>query len=204
MLSRTGPTAARQAHALLRAIFSTAVADDLVPRNRCRIRGAGQPNSPERPLVDVEAVMALTNAMPEHLQTLTLVAFWGHARLGELLGLRVDDVDLRTGTLRIERQVVEVDGEGPRITAPKVGSRRTVHLPAPAVEGLTSHLADLDDARVDAPLFTRPGGGELRAHHVHAPWDTARRKVGQPELHFHDFGTLASPCQHKPARRSPR
>ena len=119
VLSRTGPTAARQAHALLRAIFSTAVADDLVPRNPCRIRGAGQPNSPERPLVDVDVVMALTNAMPEHLQTLTLVAFWGHSRLGELLGLRVDDVDLRTGTLRIERQVVEVDGEGPPSQPPR-------------------------------------------------------------------------------------
>jgi len=131
--------------------------------------------------------MALTNAMPKHLQTLTLVAFWGHARLGELLGLRVGDVNLAHGTLRIERQVVEVDGEGPRTTSPKVGSIRTVHLPTPAIEALAAHLAQLSDNQADAPLFTRPGGGELRAHHVHSPWDTARRRVGQPELHFHDL-----------------
>jgi len=48
VLSQTGPTAARQAYALLRAVFNTAVSDDLVPRNPCRIRGAGQPNGPER------------------------------------------------------------------------------------------------------------------------------------------------------------
>jgi len=187
VLSQTGPTAARQAYALLRAVFNTAVSDDLVPRNPCRIRGAGQPNSPERPLVDLDVVTALVDAMPEHLQTFTLVAFWGHARLGELLGLRVGDVDLEKGTLRIERQMIEVDGEGPRITAPKVGSIRTVHLPAPAVDVLETFLRRRGEAAPDEPLFTQPGGGELRAHHVHARWMTARNRVGQPGLHFHDL-----------------
>ena len=142
VLSQTGPTAARQAYALLRAVFNTAVSDDIVPRNPCRIRGAGQPNSPERPLIDLDVVTALVDAMPEHLKAFTIVAFWGHARLGELLGLRVGDVDVAKGTLRIERQVIEVDGEGPRITAPKVGSIRTVHLPTPAVDALVTHLSE--------------------------------------------------------------
>lgn len=187
VLSQTGPTAARQAYALLRAVFNTAVSDDLVPRNPCRIRGAGQPNSPERPLVDLDVVTALVDAMPEHLKVFTIVAFWGHARLGELLGLRVGDVDLERGTLRIERQVIEVDGEGPRITAPKVGSIRTVHLPAPALDALVAHLAERGETSPDAALFTQPDGGALRAHHVHARWTTARNRVGQPDLHFHDL-----------------
>jgi integrase len=187
VLSRTGPTAARQAYALLRAVFNTAVSDELVPRNPCRIRGAGQPNSPERPLVDLDVVMALVDAMPEHLKAFTILAFWGHARLGELLGLRVGDFDVAKGTLRIERQVIEVDGEGPRITAPKVGSIRTVHLPVPAVDALAAHLGKRRETRPDSPLFTRPGGTELRAHHVHARWNTARNRVGHPDLHFHDL-----------------
>ena len=182
-----GRPLARQAYALLRAVFNTAVSDDLVPRNPCRIRGAGQPNSPERPLVDLDVVTALVDAMPEHLKAFTIVAFWGHARLGELLGLRVGDVDADKGTLRIERQVIEVDGEGPRITAPKVGSIRTVHLPTPAVDALVTHLAGRGVTNPDAPLFTQPDGAELRAHHVHARWETARNRVGQPGLHFHDL-----------------
>ena len=32
---------------------------------------------------------------------------------------------------------IEVDGEGPRVTAPKAGSVRTVHLPAPAIDAET-------------------------------------------------------------------
>lgn len=186
VMNQTGPTATRQAYALLRAIFATAVADDLVARNPCRIRGAGQPRSPERPLVGVETVEALAAAMPTHLRAFVLVAFWGHARLGELLALRVGDVDLEAGTLRIERQSVEVDGEGVRVTTPKVGSIRTVHLPVPGLDAVRQQLATrpIDPS---AALFARHDGTELRAHHVHAAWASARRTVGHPELHLHDL-----------------
>lgn len=186
VMSQTGPTATRQAYALLRAIFTTAVADDLVARNPCRIRGAGQPHSPERPLIGVETVDALAAAMPAHLRAFVLVAFWGHARLGELLALRVGDVDLEAGTLRIERQSVEVDGEGVRVTTPKVGSIRTVHLPAPGVDAVRQQLGTRP-TDPSAALFARPDGAELRAHHVHAAWASARRTVGHPELHLHDL-----------------
>lgn len=187
VLASTGPTAARQAYSLLRAIFNTAFSDELVPSNPCRIRGAGQPTSPERPLIDVGQATRLAEAMPEHLRAMTLVAFWGHARLGELLALRVGDVDLEAGTLRIERQEIEVDGEGPRVTAPKAGSVRTVHLPAPAIDALRGHLADREGAADEDPLFTRADGSHLRAHHVHAAWKAARITTGLPGLHFHDL-----------------
>jgi len=55
-------------------------------------------------------------------QTLTSLGFWVQTRLGEVLALRHADVDLDKGQLRIERQTVEVDGEGPRTTEPKVDS----------------------------------------------------------------------------------
>ncbi len=46
----TGPTAAvRQAYAVLRAVLNTVVADEALQRNPCRIKGAGQAYSPERP-----------------------------------------------------------------------------------------------------------------------------------------------------------
>jgi integrase len=34
---------------------------------------------------------------------LVLVGFWGHLRLGELLGLERADVDLDEGTVRVKR-----------------------------------------------------------------------------------------------------
>ena len=38
-----------------------------------------------------------------------------------------------------------------------------------------------------APLFTRPDGTLLRAHHVHYAWERARAAAGLPDAHFHDL-----------------
>ena len=105
----TGPTATRQAYALLHAILATAVADDALPRNPCRIKAAGQARSDERPLLDVDQVQHLSTRMPEHLRGLVAPAFRAHLRLGELLALRIGDIDMDAGTVAVQRQVVETD-----------------------------------------------------------------------------------------------
>jgi integrase len=63
-------------------------------------------------------VDALAKAIRPHLRALVLVGFWGHLRLGELLGLERADVDLDEGTVRVKRQVIETD-EGPVVAEPK-------------------------------------------------------------------------------------
>src|SRR4051812_32281990 len=70
-----GPTAKRQAYSLLRAILNTAVDDDILHRNPCRVKGAGQPVAAERPLLDLGQVERINDHMPAHLQTLVTVAF---------------------------------------------------------------------------------------------------------------------------------
>lgn len=125
--------------------------------------------------------------MPAHLQALTTLAFWAHTRLGEVLALRRSDVLLDKKQLRIERQAVEVDHEGARITEPKAGSIRTISLPTPAVQALRAHLRTLAPGLPSAPLFTRPDGSELRAHHVHYAWKHARIAAELPNVHFHDL-----------------
>jgi integrase len=179
-------TLARQAYALLRSILNTAVADEAIARNPCRITGAGQPSSPERPLLDLDTVQALVHAMPAHLQTLTTTIFWAHLRIGEAMALQRRDVDLAHGTLRVERQHVEIRGRGPVETAPKVASRRTVHLPTQAVALLADHL-HAHPGLPTAYLFTRRDGSQLRALHVQNAWETARRRVGRPDVHLHDL-----------------
>jgi hypothetical protein len=64
---RTGATAVRQAYAVLRAVLNTAVADEALHRNPCRIKDAGQAYSRERPLLGLDQVDALIAAMPEEL-----------------------------------------------------------------------------------------------------------------------------------------
>lgn len=190
---QTGPTACRQAYALLRAILTTAVDDGALPRNPCRVKGAGQACSPERPLLDVEAVEALAGEMPEHLRALTLLAMWAGLRIGELLALRRGDLDVGAGTVRIERQQVEVSrsdggpGKLPVETEPKVGSRRTVHLPRQVLFALSEHLDRIGPGLPTGRLFTRPDGSPLRYAHVENAWRSARLRAGYPTVHLHDL-----------------
>lgn len=188
--TRTGATTAAQAYRLLHAIFATAVADGDLVRNPCQIKGAGQPSTPERPLVDRTQVEALAETMPKHLRALVLLAFWGGLRLGELLALEVGDLDLAAdgawGSVRVQRQQQDVDRQT-IVTAPKVGSVRTVHLPAPAVTAVLEHLADRGPALPTARVFVRASGEQLHGWDVHRYWDRARREAGLPSVRVHDL-----------------
>ena len=56
-------TGVSKADRLLRAILNTAVDDGLIRRNPCRIKGAGDEHSPERPVLSVAQVFALADAV---------------------------------------------------------------------------------------------------------------------------------------------
>ncbi|MDX6266876.1 MAG: hypothetical protein QOD70_1616 [Frankiales bacterium] len=187
LAAKTGPTATRQAYALLRAILNTAVDDEVIARNPCRVKGAGQPVIKERPLLDLRQIERLRLAMPEHLQELVVVALWAHTRIGEALALRRGDFDPEQGTLRIERQQIELAGGGVRIVPPKAGSARTTHLPRPAVAAVTRQLEQLGPGLPSAPLFTDRKGRPLRAAHVQHAWSQAAKDVGLNGVHFHDL-----------------
>jgi integrase len=69
-------------------ILNTAVADEIIVRNPCRVRGAGQDRSAERPIVTVAQVAALADAVDERLRAIVLLAAWCGLRRAELLALR--------------------------------------------------------------------------------------------------------------------
>jgi integrase len=56
------PVTAAEAYRLLKSILATAVEDSLIRRNPCRVKGAGNEQSPERPLLTVAEVYALADA----------------------------------------------------------------------------------------------------------------------------------------------
>lgn len=64
---------AAKAYRLLKAIFNTAVDDGLIRRNPCRIKGAGQEKSPERPVLSIPQVYTLADAVPERYRALVLL-----------------------------------------------------------------------------------------------------------------------------------
>ncbi|MCU1689535.1 MAG: integrase family protein, partial [Jatrophihabitantaceae bacterium] len=103
------PTTRAHAYALLKAICATAVDDDLLVANPCRIRGAGQAKrvSKTEP-ASVDELAVLVAAMPQRYRLMTLLAAWCGLRFGELTELRRKDIDTKAGTIKVRRAVVHV------------------------------------------------------------------------------------------------
>ena len=78
--ARTRPTTAAKAYRLLSAIMRTAVADELISRNPCQVRGAAVEKAPERPIATIAEVDALANAMPPSLRIAVVLAAWCQLR----------------------------------------------------------------------------------------------------------------------------
>ncbi len=64
---------AAKGYRLLRAILNTAVADGLIGRNPCTIRGVGIEQARERPMLDTATVLELADAIEPRLRCLVLL-----------------------------------------------------------------------------------------------------------------------------------
>ncbi len=81
------PSMVAKAYRLLRAVLNTAVDDELIRRNPCRIKGAGQERTPERPVATVDQVLELADRVPPRFRALILLAAFTSLRYGELAGV---------------------------------------------------------------------------------------------------------------------
>jgi hypothetical protein len=65
--------------------------------------------------------------------------------------------------------------------------RRTVSIPPQIMARLERHLRSFVGADGSLPVLTGRKGGRLGRHPLNAAWQTARRQLGRPEIHFHDL-----------------
>jgi integrase len=187
-LAETSPDQAAKAYRLLRAVLNTAVADELVGRNPCAIRGAGIEHAEERPMLDTATVLALADSISPRLRCLVLLAGFAGLRTGELLGLQRWDIDPLHRVLRVARQSHELTKLGRILTDPKSeAGRRTIALPAFVLEALEEHLRSHVSPEMDAPVFTRKTGLPLRRQDLSSAWKDARTAVGVEGVRIHDL-----------------
>lgn len=111
------------------------------------------------------------------------------ARPGEIHGLRWDDVDFRSETLRIERQY---SPKACAFTATKNGLTRTVPLLPPAVEAL--RMIPRTTLR---EIFCTKHGKHFSGRVSHYYWAPVRAGFGDPSL---DFYALRHACGSMLAR----
>ncbi|MDT0164210.1 tyrosine-type recombinase/integrase, partial [Actinotalea sp. AC32] len=187
-LDSSTPTLRAHTYALLRTILNTAVADELLTTNPCRVAGAGVTKRVRaiRP-ASLAELEALTAEMPERLQAMVLLAAWCALRFGELVELRRGDVDLRRGVVRVRRGAVRVDGQIVVGTPKSAAGVRDVAIPPHLVPVLQRHLDQHVGARRDALLFPAADGRNLSPNSLYWHFSTARAAAGRPDLRFHDL-----------------
>jgi integrase len=119
-----------KAYRLLKATLYTAVDDGIIRRNPCRIKGAGQEQSAERPVLTIAEVYDLAAAIDQRYRALVLLGTFASLRWAELAALRPIDFDLDACTIRVVRQLIEQLGGGSAFRAAQVQGR-TAHRAIP-------------------------------------------------------------------------
>ncbi|WP_055490356.1 tyrosine-type recombinase/integrase [Streptomyces sp. TP-A0356] len=188
-LTRTGEPTVVKAYQILRAILNTAVDDELIRRNPCRIKGADCYDVPERPVLTVAEVYAVADAITPRYRLLVLLAAFTGLRFGELASLRRRDVDTDNSVLMVQRSQAEMQTGALFDKAPKSDAGvRPVAVPTELLPDVKRHLDDNAGPGRDGHVFLGPQGGRLRRSNFRDDWIRARKKAGiTTDVHFHDL-----------------
>jgi len=186
-----------QAYSLLHSVFAEAVRAGLLETNPATLKGAGKPQRRREPqALTADQARAYLDAAPVKWRAALLIMVTAGLRIGEVLALHVDDLDLDRGTLTVRATVAKVSTADPRrrervLQAPKTAAaRRTVHLLPNSLPELSRLLQGRPERPV-ALLFPDTFGGLLdddvlrRAHHK------AVRAVGLDGIRPHDLRATA-------------
>lgn len=93
------PSTVYALHRRLSQLFSDAVHDGLLPKSPVS-RRTSPPTAKQRPYVaTTEQVWALHDALPDHFKPVVLLGAFAGLRVGEMVALRVSDVDFMRGVI---------------------------------------------------------------------------------------------------------
>jgi integrase len=181
------PSTLRVLVSMLRSIYGSAALDRLVGTSPVvRVQLPRHDRERVVPLT-VPQVQALADAMRDRSRAMVIAQAGLGLCLGELLALRVEDIDFLRRTVRVEFQIA------PRTktrTEPKTPrSRRTVPLPQVVADALAAHIAEYQPGD-DGSLFTTNTGTVYGREYYGALFTAAAKRAGLP------LGTTSHDLRH--------
>lgn len=203
----------RHIHAVIRRTLNVAVRWQLIAVNPATLVDAPQATQHEiTPLSADEARRLIRAAKDDRMEARWLVGLALGLRQGEALGLWWDDVDLKSGLLRVRRALQRQRGGGLVFTGPKTQrSKRTIPLPAPLITALEGHRERQEKKRITAGLlwrgspclFTTPIGTPIDPRNDNREFKKLLGRAGLPPVRLHDLMHTAASlllAQGVPAR----
>ena len=158
------------------AVMQDLMTDNPVRKTRLPRRGPVE----EKPAISPETVKAVFEKLPEPSRSIALLLALTGLRVGELLALRWQDVDLENGVLRVRQTVYEGHFDEPKSKR----SKRTVPLSPMCVEILQSRKQP--NAEITALVFaTRNGSPLSRRNLLNRQLKPVCQELGIPAANWH-------------------
>ncbi len=193
------PKTTLQIHRILSEALKHAVGLQLIPQNPCQLVKAPQVRRTEFATPAPDEARRLTSAAAADDSVygdLVILALHTGMRMGELLGLKWDDIDLDEGRLAVRRALQHVHGDGFLFQQPKTPkSRRTVPSGAIAVESLKrQRRRQVEDRLQLGPDYKEPDlvfasgvGTPIFPGNIRRAFDRLLRVADAPRIRFHDL-----------------
>jgi integrase len=183
------------AHRVLHKALERAVNNETLARNVASAIRPPKVEEAEVEILDAEQVALVLRKLEDHpLHPISALALASGMRRGELLALRIRDVNFDGASVRVERSLEET-AAGLRFKPPKSKhGRRTISLPGTAVAVLRAHWRQqlefrmalgLGKPEAEALLFSNPDGSPLSPDNLSRDWRRACRSLGLPMVMFH-------------------
>lgn len=182
-------------HAVLSRSLRQALRLGLIARNPCA--AVDRPQAPRKEikaLTGAEVERLFEAAKGDPLEALYITAVGTGARVGELLALRWEDIDLPKGTVAIRRTLVDLNGRIETNEPKTAKGRRRIDLPAFVVGALRSHrLNQPAEPHPTAWVFSDSKGGPLRKSNLlRRLFRPLLKRAGLPPIRFHDLRHTAA------------
>lgn len=146
----------RNIYEVLVRVMDAAVEDRVIAISPCRRIALPKDHDDEIGVPTLEEIERVRGVLGERWQAITVVLAGSGLRVGELLGLRLSDVDFLRRTIRVERQRLQSNQIAPLKSK---SSRRTVPVGQIVIDALAAHLATYPST--DEALFVDEVRGPL-------------------------------------------
>lgn len=189
--------------AILVRVLEQAIRDGIIDRNPARISGWQQQYKRAEDELDnprtlalpdwasltrlADALVAKAHGNPKVWGDVVMFAACTGARIGEVSGCRVGDIDTETWTWTVRRQTTP--GPGGLIDKGTKGKRARAVPLIEEIRELVQRRIDATDGTKDARLFTGPRGGRITTAVLRdaTSWDEVVTKLGHEHLRRHDL-----------------
>ena len=178
-----------QAYGLLHAILATAVHDELLASNPCRIARAMSSNRKREPVIlTVDEVASLADAIGDRWRVLILLSAWCGLRWGEVTELRRSDFGPGCESITVSRAVNHRSGTC-TVDTTKSDKARTVvippHIRADVKAQLDNHVGPQPDSLLFVPVR---GGCHLNDKAFAGSYfKPALKSIGRESVRHHDL-----------------